>query len=487
MNKRIFKAEIFFYIAFLFVCVFILLRSPLAPFAKSTNGVDSSVFIYSAQQILKGQIMYKDIVDHKGPFLYLIDVVALFIFNGKYIGIWIFEIVSLFTASIMMYKTARFFAGKITSFFAVVAAVFSLVQLLDGGNYTEEWALPFISIAMYIFIAYLKDNKPLSIVRLAILSLTFVLTFMLRANLAAIWAGFGIVLLVKWIVEKKQKELIRSVLFIILFVLLFLSPFFLYFYSKGALSDAVYLVFKYNMFEYPKRPFLINVGILAGLYYCLSIIPLAIAIYMFLCDKTMINISVIMALIFTTLSCSIGGHFVHYYMIFIPLLVIPYSYIFSIIKDNFAKAKYILLFILFIFFIYDPAITNLKYVVYNYSEKGLSWPGILTPQIREALKNIIIQNTQPEDKILVRGNQVAVYLYSGRSCATRFPNSIGGSSLAKKYYVKEAEKALPKMIIQGWVANCYSTTDYNLDSLLNEKYQLLPTDIEGAEIWILKE
>jgi len=491
MNKIINKTDIFFYIAFFFVCVFILLSSPLAPYAKSSNGVDSSVFIYSAQQILKGQTMYKDIVDHKGPFLYLIDVVALFIFNGKYIGIWIFEIISLFTASIMMYKTARLFSSKIPSFFVVVAALLFLNQLLIGENRTEEWALPFISIAMYIFVTYLKNNKQLNIARLLMLSLSFVLTLMLQANLVAAWAGFGIVVLTKWIIEKKYKELIRSVLFIILFVLLFLSPFFLYFYSKGALSEAIYLIFKYNMFEYQQRPFLSilgrSAGILAGLYYCVSIIPFAIVIYMFLRDKTMINVSVIMAFIFTSLSCSIAGRYEHYYMIFAPLLVIPYSYVFTILKDNFTKAKYVLLFILFVFFIYDPAITHLKDVANNYSEKGLSRSGVLTPQTMEALKNIIIQNTQPEDKILVRGNQASLYLYSGRSCATRFPISIGGSSLAKKYYVKDAEQALPKMILQGWIVNCYSTTGYNLDSLLNEKYQLLPTDIEGAEIWKLKE
>jgi len=248
--KKFLKIDTLVYFILFGVCVFILLQSPLAPFAKSIITTDSGIYIYAAQKILDGQLMYKDVIDIKGPFLYFIDAVALFIFNRHFIGIWIFEVFSLFASSIIMYKTARFFAGKIPSLLAVVTGMLFFVICLARGNMTEEWSLPYISAALYIFVDYLKNNKPLSIIRLFILSLTFVLTFMLRANLVAMWAGFGIILLIKWIVERKYKELIRSLAIILLFVLLCVLPFFLYFYCKGTLPDAIYWVFKFNMFEY---------------------------------------------------------------------------------------------------------------------------------------------------------------------------------------------------------------------------------------------
>jgi len=490
MNKSAFKTEFLFYAAFLLTGIFVLLQSPLAPYAKSINGVDSSAFIYSAQRILDGQTMYKDIVDHKGPFLYVIDAAALFIFNGKFIGIWIFEIISLFIASIMMYKTARLLAGKIFSFLAVITAILFLVPLLVGGNITEEWALPFISIATYIFVAYLKDNKPLGIVSLLILSLTFVLTFMIRPNMAAVWAGFGIVLLVKWIVEKKYKELIRNLSFLSLFALLFMLPFFLYFYFKGALSDAIYLIFKYNAVEYNPRSLIFILKacpkILGGVYE-FSAIPFIIMIYMFFRDKSIISISVISAFIITALTCGIGGRFPHYYLIFAPLIVIPYSYILEIITKNIPKAKYICLFIIFIFFNLKPVNDQSYYKIpINYSGTDYVIETV-PPPVMAKLKEIIIQNTKPTDKILVRGYQSSVYLYSGRACATRFPYTLNRSSLAIKYYVKEAEEALPKMIIQGEVVNNLMSPDFMLDSLLNKKYILIPTDIKDLEIWKLKD
>jgi len=480
--KKFLYSEAFLYLILFGTCMFVLLQSPLAPFAKGTIGVDSSVFIYSAQQILDGQLMYKDIVDHKGPFLYFINAVALFLFGGNFIGIWIFEVLSLFAASIMMYKTARFFADKFSSLLAVITSILFLVRTLAGGNLVSEWVLPYISIALYIFVGYLKENKPLDMIRLFILSLTFVLAFMLRANLVAMWAGFGIVLLIKWIAEKRYNELIHNLSFILLFVLISLLPFFLYFYCKGTLSDAIYLTFTFNMFEYaPANVSVLTASfkILAGQTF-LSIISVITVVYMFFRDKTIVNGGVLSAFILTTVACSLGGRlFGHYFMFFVPLIVITYAYLLTIIKESLPKTKYFCLFIMLIFYNCSPIGTQAIRIVNNYYEKKTD---ILT---MEKLAETITQNTKSTDKILVNGFRTCVYLYSHRICATRFPYPLVWSSLAKEHYVKDAENALPKLIIQGDIVN--SRNNFNLEVLLNNKYQLIETDIENVEIWKLKE
>ena len=479
--KKFLKTGTFIYTVLFGVCLFILLQSPIAPYAKSVIGVDSGIYIYSARQILDGQLMYKDIVDNKGPFLYLINLIALLIFNRHFIGIWIFELVSLFSASIIMYKTARFFAGKVSSLSAVVAGMLFLVICIGRGNLTEEWALPYISLAMYIFTDYLKNNKPLTVFRLFVLSLTFVLTFMIRANLVAIWAGFGIVLLIKWIVEKRYRELIRSLSFILLFAALSILPFLLRFYSKGILTDAVYWVFTFNMFDYnsgsPESLSAILKTFL-NISYIGIIIPFLIAIYMFFRDRSLIHGGVLSALIFTLLSCSLGHSFWHYYTIFVPLLVIPYSYLFSIIKENISKRIYIFIFTLFIAF-YSVFIGRQLWLIYdNYMRKNDNALKM------EKLTEIITRNTKPTDKILVKGQQTQVYLYSNRTSATRFPYTQERSSIVKERYVKEAAEALPKLIIQYDNENRFDS--FSLDSLLNNRYQLIET-VKNTEIWKLNE
>jgi len=479
--KKFLKTETFIYSILFGVCAFILLQSPLAPFAKRIVGIDSGIFIYSARQILDGQTMYKDIVEQKGPFLFFIDAAALLIFNRHFIGIWIFELFSLFAASIIMYKTARFFAGKVSSLSAVIAGLLFLVICLGRGNMTEEWALPYISIAMYIFTDYLKNNKPLTIPRLFILSLTFVLTFMLRANLTALWAGFGIVLLIKWVAEKRYKELIRNLSFILLFVLLSLLPFFLYFYLKDALSDTVYWVFTFNMFEYATGTNRL-MSVLTTFLRISSIgitIPFLIAIYMFFRDKTFVHTGFLLALICTWLACSLGLGFWHYYAIFTPLLVIPYAYLFAIIKENISKRIYILLFILFIAFNSVFFGRQLWLISNNYSSKKTD------EELKiEKLTEIITQNTKPDDKITVKSLSNTLYLYSGRTSATRFPYTLW-SSFAREHYIKDIENALPKLIVQDSTLN--SDEWLKMDSFLYNRYQRIEPGIKKYDIWKLKE
>ena len=53
----------------------------------ATPGRDQSVFIYVAEGLLDGDIPYRDRWDHKGPLIYLLNVVGLLIAGIP--GIWL--------------------------------------------------------------------------------------------------------------------------------------------------------------------------------------------------------------------------------------------------------------------------------------------------------------------------------------------------------------------------------------------------------------
>jgi hypothetical protein len=102
----------------------------------------------------------------------------------------------------------------------------------------------------------------------------------------------------------------------------------------------------------------------------------------------------------------------------------------------------------------------------------------------DKLIKIITQNTQSTDKILVNGNQASIYLYSHRACATRFLYPIRNSSLADRYYIKEVEESLPKIIVQG--GGMLFSDYFDLTAFLNDKYRQISTDMDDLEVWILK-
>ena len=470
------KSNLFIYFILFCISLFFVLQSPLSIFSKNSIGTDSSVFIYSAKQILQGQSMYKDIVDHKGPVLYLINVIGLSIFKGKFIGVWILELFSFYTTSIFLFKLARLFAAKIPSMLSVLTLIFLLSPLFAGGNLTEEWALPFISLALYIFVTNLKCNTPLTLLRLFLLSLTFVLTFLLRANLIAVWAGFGLVLLFKWIVTKNYYELLRNLSYLIFFVLLIILPFFLYFWIDGTLDDAIYLIFEFNMVEYAPKISLFSLQkeafyLLVGQSQFFSVLPIIGVLFIYFNEKSYLNFAFILTLFFTAIVCSMGYGFEHYFMIFIPLLVFPYAYIFQSISDNIHKLKYPSLIVIFIFYNYIPFRVLKNNVMHNY----------ITQNKFEDISKFIIKNTKPSDKILTTGFGAELYLYSKRNCAIRFPYTLIWSSLVKKNYLSETTKALPRLIIGD-----SKIGEIDLSILLKKKYKLIFNNSLKINVWCLK-
>ncbi|MBK8143714.1 MAG: hypothetical protein IPK62_01320 [Bacteroidetes bacterium] len=51
--------------------------------------IDSQVYIHTAHQILQGKILYKEVFDHKGPIMYVIECLG-FLFCGKtFFGLWL--------------------------------------------------------------------------------------------------------------------------------------------------------------------------------------------------------------------------------------------------------------------------------------------------------------------------------------------------------------------------------------------------------------
>jgi hypothetical protein len=193
---------------------------------------------------------------------------------------------------------------------------------------------------------------------------------------------------------------------------------------------------------------------------------------------------ILLSFIFTAISCSLGNEYGHYYISFIPLLVIPYAFLYDVIQTNISKGKPVYLLLLITFFLFNASnIGNQSGYIWNNYHTGF---GAIAPHKMNQLKEIVAQNSEPTDKILVTGFQPAIYLYTKRTCATMFLYPHTYSFFPSKQNYEEAiEKSLPKIIIQS---NDLSTwASYDLSTLLNNKYQQISTDIDDLEVWVLKE
>lgn len=139
-------------VAFLF-----LLKSPLHPWLGSNAAIDSSVFKTVALMMEHGYMPYKDSFDHKGPLLFIINFWGNKI--SSYRGVWVFEFLFMVVTLFMLYKIARMSCKIVTSYISTFLAISLLFSYFNGGNLTEEYAMAFMTISLYIFIDYLNNHQ----------------------------------------------------------------------------------------------------------------------------------------------------------------------------------------------------------------------------------------------------------------------------------------------------------------------------------------
>ena len=114
-----------------------------APAFQPVPGRDSGNFMYIGQQMLRGQRLYAELFDDKPPLIYAVNALGLWLGGGSPWGVWALEAVSLAAASLLGFGLLSTAAGPLPAFLAMLAFLGDLLHVLLGGNFTEEYALPF--------------------------------------------------------------------------------------------------------------------------------------------------------------------------------------------------------------------------------------------------------------------------------------------------------------------------------------------------------
>lgn len=246
MKEKIFDKKNLYYV-FLFVVVVFLSLVGLnsSPLNKGITQNDSAVFQIMGKGMLDGQVIYKDLFDHKGPIMYIINAIAYLI--SPKIGLFVVEIVLIYIGALFIFKTSKIFVNEKISFIMALFYLMLFFLYSWGGNFTEEYAITFVSIALFCIekIIYEKknDNKLLWI----IIGLTFALTFFIKPTYIAVWIAFGFAYLIYTIKENKIKELIKYIIYMLIGILIVSVPIFIYLIVTEDISDFIKSFFIMNM------------------------------------------------------------------------------------------------------------------------------------------------------------------------------------------------------------------------------------------------
>ena len=233
-------------LACLFCLKFSLTTSPF----YNVQGQDSACFYLFGKYWAEGFLPYVSLWDHKGPLIFFINLIG-YALTGSKIGVFIIQCISLSVFLYFTLQTFRLYFSTLISWGLTAISLCWLACSYEGGNLTEEYLLPFLSMGFYQVCRWLdqreKENISFPSSTAFLFGLILGVSFLTRLTNAlsscGVMLGIGLILL-----EQKQwRALLRIILYYILGFAVIVLPFCLYFYFHEALYDMLFGTLLYNI------------------------------------------------------------------------------------------------------------------------------------------------------------------------------------------------------------------------------------------------
>lgn len=322
LNKIKFKYNILPYIlGVIFLLVYSISTSPIT---YNFWGSDSAVFQMSGKAMTAGKVMYRDIFDIKGPYLFLIEYLGgCLIRNGRY-GIFIFQILNMcmslyFIARCIDYINVK--EQKICRAVSYFLFFFFMVCTFDCGNLTEEYAMPYLFFALLLYLKY-RQNGTLKYSALG-LGIAFCISAMGRVTNAAFIGSIIMSICIELILKKEWKEILRNATWFIVGNLIAFIPFCIYYGMKNAFKDMIEAVFIFSFRYATEMKFWDHI--------CTIRWPIMILFLWIVMNAVLNNRKDKQCEIFLILNCiimsivlNLGNSYIHYYQLLVPSILIGF-------------------------------------------------------------------------------------------------------------------------------------------------------------------
>ena len=185
---------------------------PASPILQHTPPRDSGIFLYVGSRMLKGDLLYKNIWDDKPPMIFLINALGLWISAGSLWGVWILEVIGILTAVWMAFSVLKSSFGNTAAVLGIVAGLSILLITLHGGNYTEEYAIPFQFACLFFLV---QSERKGGIWPAFASGVALGILFFLRQNLISVGAAIVIYLVARALLSRSWKPIRQGLIMLL--------------------------------------------------------------------------------------------------------------------------------------------------------------------------------------------------------------------------------------------------------------------------------
>jgi len=229
---------------YVFLALLTLVMLDLANPVFNKPSRDGGFFLYAGDQILDGKIPYTEVWDNKGPGIFYVNALGLWLGGGSRWGVWLTEFLFIFGTFIWLYRNLSKRWGNESALFGLTLAGMGLQVALGYGNYSEEYALLFNAAGLLLFFS-MQDIRG-NYWKYFGIGAWFGLSFSFRANNIG---GFFAILGAVFLFLAFKREFLEALKIIAVSLIGFAAPnllWLLYFALHNAAADMIYGSLTFN-------------------------------------------------------------------------------------------------------------------------------------------------------------------------------------------------------------------------------------------------
>ena len=203
----------------------------------------------SASRCTRGRSLILICLTTKGPALYFIQYLGYAIWPGSVAGgVWILEMISFFLLSLIMLRIAGFASRDRRNAYLAIMLVLLVCafKLYQGGNYTEEHALLWITLSAWIFFSFFRTGT-YTRGQLFLLGFSCMVVLLQQANLVTVWVAFVPLVVIRLIREKRWREIGTCILLFVLGMLAAFLPVLIWAIRNDCLKEMWHYYIVFNL------------------------------------------------------------------------------------------------------------------------------------------------------------------------------------------------------------------------------------------------
>ena len=310
--------------SFVFLLLFARYTSPLTP---RENGYDAAFFRLVGQRMTEGYLPYRDFIDMKGPYLFLLEYLGQLVVRGR-MGAFILEWVNLTAALLVIcrifdrLKIRRY----LTRILLLLPCLWMAAGTFEGGNMTEELSLPALFLCLDLWLKHYLDRENAGTHApkyAAVYGACFMFLALIRVTNAALIGAIVLALCVELIVRRSWKCLALNALAFIAGAVLVFLPMYIWYALNGLAGEMLYQVFVFGYTYGSEYSFTASLAraMRHPWHFAFLFLPLAL-VFVYHRKDLKLNLLAVFASLFTFFACIPSSQYSHYLTLGIPLIVL---------------------------------------------------------------------------------------------------------------------------------------------------------------------